>query len=54
MMIINEIPSQDENVLTMAFVNIQPFSEGYEAQIGFPKGTIFPDLDKPLKAGGAR
>ncbi len=36
------------NVLTMAFVNMQPIESVYETLDGFPRGTIFPNLDKPF------
>lgn len=42
----------DRDVLTMAFVNIQPLTAVYDVDTGFSKGTIFPNLDKPLKVGG--
>ncbi|MCQ2448585.1 MAG: spore coat associated protein CotJA [Clostridia bacterium] len=43
---------QQDGILTMAFVNMQPFSDVYEPETGYTKGTIFPDLDKPLLVGG--
>ncbi|MDO4608923.1 MAG: spore coat associated protein CotJA [Clostridia bacterium] len=42
----------DKDILTMAFVNIQPLTSVYDTDTGFSKGTIFPNLDKPLKVGG--
>ncbi len=44
----------DCNVLTMAFVNMQPIESVYETEDGFSRGTIFPNIDKPLNRGGAR
>lgn len=45
-------PSQ--GVLTMAFVNPQPFEQVYSLSDSFSRGTLFPDLDKPFLRGGAR
>ncbi len=42
----------DRDVLTMAFVNIQPLTSVYDTDTGFSKGTIFPNLDKPFMPGG--
>ncbi len=42
----------DKDILTMAFVNIQPLNAVYDVDTGFTKGTIFPNLDKPFLAGG--
>lgn len=39
------------NVLTMAFVNMQPFDAVYSLSDGLKAGTIFPDLDKPFLEG---
>lgn len=36
----------------MAFVPVQELGQVYEAECGFPRGTIFPALDKPFTAGG--
>ena len=50
-------PSQmtGETLPALAFVPIQTFGAVYEAQAGFPRGTIFPELDKPfLAVGGMR
>ncbi len=44
--------TNDRDVLTMAFVNMQPLTSVYDTDTGFLKGTIFPNLDKPLKVGG--
>jgi len=38
-------------ILTMAFVNMQPLDSVYETEEGFPRGTIFPNIDKPLFGG---
>lgn len=38
-------------ILTMAFVNMQPLDSVYETDDGFPRGTIFPNIDKPLFGG---
>ncbi len=40
--------SNFDGVLTMAFVNMQPLDTVYETEDGFSKGTIFPNIDKPL------
>ncbi len=42
----------DKDILTMAFVNMQPLTAVYDTDTGFSKGTIFPNLDKPLNVGG--
>ncbi len=42
----------DNKVLAMAFVNIQPLDSVYDTERGFCSGTIFPNLNKPLKVGG--
>lgn len=39
-------------VLAMAYVLPQPFDATYEPEHGFGRGTLFPDLDKPLSIGG--
>ena len=36
----------------MAFVPLQELGQVYEPECGFPRGTIFPALDKPFLAGG--
>ncbi len=36
----------------LAFLPAQELGEVYEAEYGFPRGTIFPVLDKPFLAGG--
>ena len=51
----NIFPNCDKgDILTMAFVNIQPSPDVYELEKGYERGTIFPDLDKPFKAGGMK
>ena len=39
-------------VLAMAFVNMQPLDTVYSLSESFRRGTLFPDLDKPLLTGG--
>lgn len=46
----DQVPSDE--ILTMAFVNIQPFGETYEADKALCRGTLYPDLDKPFLKGG--
>lgn len=41
----------DKSVLTMAFVNIEPFDAVYSLSDALKVGTLFPDLDKPLLKG---
>ena len=41
---------QNNDILTMAFVNMQPLDTIYDAEKGFSKGTIFPNINKPLTA----
>ena len=43
-----------DGVLTMAFINPQPFDSVYGLPDGFERGTLFPDLDKPFLAGGVK
>ena len=38
----------DDEILTMAFVNMQPLKEVYDVERGWRYGTIFPSLNKPL------
>ncbi len=40
------------DVLAMAFVNVQQLNSVYDVKSGFSNGTIFPDLNKPLRVGG--
>ena len=44
--------NSDNKPLTMAFVNIQPLDSVYDTETGFSNGTIFPNIDKPLRVGG--
>ena len=39
-------------VLAMAYVLSQKLDTVYEPENGFSRGTIFPELDKPLLVGG--
>lgn len=41
----------NSNILTMAFVNMQPCDSVYETEDGFKRGTIFPNIDKPFYGG---
>ena len=41
-----------EMVPAMAYVPWQRLNTVYEAEDGYPRGTIFPELDKPLMVGG--
>ncbi len=44
--------NDDKNgILTMAFVNMQPLDSVYGTDEGFPRGTIFPNIDKPWFGG---
>lgn len=43
---------ETSDILTMAFVNIQPYGETYDPEKAFCRGTLYPDLDKPLLVGG--
>ncbi len=45
---------REKDVLTMAFVNMQPLNSIYEVERGFMEGTLFPSLNKPLEVGGRR
>ena len=40
-----------ENVLTMAFVNMQNLNSVYPPETSFKNGTLFPDIDKPFHGG---
>lgn len=46
-------PFPDETPLAMAYIPFQQWGETYEASVGFKKGTIFPDIDKPFVGKGA-
>lgn len=41
-------------VVGMAYVPWQHLSTVYEAEKGFRRGTLFPELDKPWLVGGGR
>ena len=41
-------------VLAMAYVPVQVLTSVYEPEAGYPRGTIFPDLDKPFTRGRCR
>ena len=45
-----EMPADD--VLAMAFVNVQHINSVYDNETGFSNGTIYPCLDKPFMPGG--
>lgn len=45
-----EEPQQD--VLAMAFVNVQHINSVYDNETGFSNGTIYPCLNKPFMPGG--
>ncbi len=40
--------SENEPVLTMAFVNMQPISEIYSVDNALKNGTLFKNIDKPF------
>ncbi|MBR6502111.1 MAG: spore coat associated protein CotJA [Clostridia bacterium] len=42
----------DNDVLAMAFVNVQHINSVYDDETGFSSGTIYPCLDKPFMPGG--
>ncbi|MBQ3546956.1 MAG: spore coat associated protein CotJA [Clostridia bacterium] len=43
-------PTQD--VLTMAFVNMQPLDYVYDEEKAFQNGSLFPNITKPFYYGG--
>lgn len=43
---------QPHRVLGMAYVPMQQFRDVYEAEEGFPRGTIFAELDYPFMGKG--
>ncbi len=43
--------AKNGDILTMAFVNMQPIESVYETEQGFTNGTIFPNIDKPFCGG---
>lgn len=42
----------EEMVVAMAYVPWQMIDTIYEPENGYSRGTIFPELDKPLMVGG--
>ena len=40
------------DVLTMAFVNVQPLDYVYDEAMAFKNGTLFPNINKPFYYGG--
>ena len=44
----------EDTALAIAYVKWQDFGNVYEAEEGFVRGTIFPDLDKPFYGRRAR
>ena len=50
-----EIPhNRNDGILTMAFVDMQPFENVYSMSDAFSSGTLFPNLDKPFYGGRCR
>lgn len=45
------VTQSTKGVLTMAFVNMQPLESVYSTTDAFKKGTLFPNIDKPLGEG---
>ncbi len=43
---------EENDILTMAFVNPQPLDEIYSTEEAFKKGTLFKNIDKPFFEGG--
>ncbi|MBE6808977.1 MAG: spore coat associated protein CotJA [Ruminococcaceae bacterium] len=41
----------NEDVLTMAFINMQPLESVYPNETAFSSGTLFPNIDKPFYGG---
>lgn len=50
--IMNRVTTEKDEVLTMAFVNLQPFADVYTPESALKSGTLFPDIDKPFRMGG--
>ena len=42
------------DVLTMAFINMQPLDTVYPNETAFSSGTLFPNIDKPFYGGMPR
>ena len=51
---IETAPKDYSDVLTMAFVNMQPIESVYETEDAFTRGSLFPNIDKPLLGGCKR
>ena len=41
-----------QDVLTMAFVNMQPLDYVYDEEMAFQNGSLFPNITKPFYYGG--
>ena len=50
--VMNTPRNEEEQVLTMAFVNMQPMGDVYSPESALRAGTLFPDIDKPFRIGG--
>ncbi len=46
--------NKESDILTMAFVNIEPLNEIYSTAEALKRGTLFPDIDKPFTAKGEK
>jgi len=44
--------NNNDDILTMAFVNIQELEEIYSTRDAFINGTLFPNINKPFERGG--
>ena len=44
-------PFPDQTPVGMAYVPYQQWGDLYTADEGFPRGTLFPELDFPFKGG---
>lgn len=42
---------EENDILTMAFVNMQPLENVYELDDAIKQGTLFPNIDKPFYGG---
>lgn len=49
----NLIYMRDEQVVGMLYVPNQEWKKVYKIEVGFSRGTIFSDLDKPWLGGNA-
>ncbi len=47
-------PGNSSDILTMAFLEIQPLDAVYSLSDAFNAGTLFPDLNKPLLIRGEK